>query len=274
MKHIDLCGHGRSAARRRVLGLAVLAAASLSLAACASGGHPRAAGGGALPGTPTTTGTVAFGTAPTGSAAAGPGPAASASATARSTAKPSSGTKPPAPVPANQLPGDPANTWKEVTTAHTLPIVHDVLLNECQTVHGATQWQQQGYANRYDTPAVQDTFVFADPGTAQGAYQKLLSDMASCQAVTRTFQQKAGVAGDAVVRQTAQLPDATAWARHWTGVEGISAGGEQTNHIYAAIVVATVSVVQLIEPAGSPTAPIDTTNDATVLAMLTAHLGS
>jgi hypothetical protein len=267
MKHIDLCGHGRSASRRRVLGLAVLAAASLYLAGCGSSGHPKAAG--AVPYPSTSARSVSAGPAP-----ASPTPAGPLASTPPPTATQSAGTRPPAPVPANQLPGNANISWQD-STPRAMPTAQDVRLNECQSIHGATQWQQEGYAASNTTLGGQDTFVFPDSGAAQAAYKKLVADMAGCQEVTRTIQRQAGVAPDAVVRQTAQLSNATAWARQWTGVEGVSAGGAQTNHIYAAVVGATVSVVQLSEPGAPPAHPaIDTNDDAAALATLTAHLGS
>ncbi len=85
MKHLELSGHGRSAARRRILGLAVLAAASLCLVGCAGSSHPRAATG-AASATPQT-GTAA---SVTGTPAQPPGalPSGTAAATTSATTKP------------------------------------------------------------------------------------------------------------------------------------------------------------------------------------------
>jgi hypothetical protein len=154
-------------------------------------------------------------------------------------------------------------------------LTHDVGLNECLSVHGALTWEQQGYVSTHNTPAVADTFTYPGPVAAQTAYQNLLTAMAGCQAHSRTLQSQAHIPTDAVVGQTAQNPDGTAWVRQWTGVEGISDAGAQINHIYLVYRGASLTAVQVTEfPGRSSGGAVDTNSDGTVLASFAARLGS
>jgi hypothetical protein len=182
---------------------------------------------------------------------------------------------PPAPVAAAKLPGNAVQSWQPIAAAQNLPTVHDVPLNECQTIHGARTWQQQGYQSSHDTPAIQDTFVFADAATADAAYQNLGAAMAGCQAHSRSLQADAKLPADATVTQTARSAVGVAWVRQWTGVGGISAPGSQTNHIYLVHHGTAIAVLQITDlPGKTPSNAIDVSNDGAVLGTLQANLGA
>ncbi|MFI9157161.1 hypothetical protein [Kitasatospora aureofaciens] len=173
--------------------------------------------------------------APAVASAAAPTSATVASSTPADTAVPPaapSATTPPPPLAPAKLPDNAAASWKPMAPPHTQPVTHDIGLNECASVHGALTWQQQGYVSAFKTPAVQDSFSFADSATAQRVYQSLTAAMNTCQDASRALQAKAHVSADAQVSQTATTSDGTAYARQWTAVGGMSAAGPQTSHIY------------------------------------------
>jgi hypothetical protein len=250
--------------------ISLAAAAALGLSGCASQPGPATAA--------RTPAAVAAGspsdTVPPPTSQTASSPAASPAPPTRSSASKSGSTAPLA-VSANQLPGYATQSWQPIAPAQNQPVGHDIALNECLTVKSATTWQQQGYASSHDTPAVQDTFVFADSAAASGAYQSLLTAMGGCQTQSRGLQTKAGLTADAKVTQTAQTTTGAAWARPWTAAGGISAAGPQTNHLYLAYRGAVLTAVQITEiPGKSPANGIDTSADAAVLATLTTNLGA
>jgi hypothetical protein len=183
------------------------------------------------------------------------------------------GAAAPAAVPAAKLPGNAVQSWRPIAPAQSHPVTHDMRLNECQTVHGANTWQQQGYESSQHTPGVQDTFLFANATAADTAYQALLTAMSSCQDRSRALQTEARLPVDASVTETAQSTAGAAWARQWTAAGGISAPGAQTNHIYLARRGPVVTVLQITElPGKTPTNAIDTREDGAVLSTLAANL--
>ncbi|MQS13056.1 hypothetical protein F7Q99_12360 [Streptomyces kaniharaensis] len=151
---------------------------------------------------------------------------------------------------------------------HTQPVTHDVGLNECASVRGALTWQQQGYVSGFKTPAIQDSFTFADPAAAQQTYQSLLSAMKTCQDTSRTLQGNAHLSPDAEVAQTGTTADGAAFARRWTAVAGMSAPGPQTNHVYLVQRGNLLTVLQFPEfsDKGATYAPTDDRPALTALA--------
>ncbi|WP_280665510.1 MULTISPECIES: hypothetical protein [unclassified Kitasatospora] len=192
-------------------------------------------------------------------------------------------TPPPAPVasidatPARlsvaQLPDSAVEGWKLLAPARTQAVAGGIQLNECASVAGATSWQQQAYISVYRTPAEQDVFTFHDAPAAKAAYQDLLARMGACQSQSRALQAKSHLADDATVAATATTAQGTAWSRKWTGVEGISAAGPQTNHLYAVQQGASLAIVHFDEWAGTQAAPYDTRADQDVLTAVAGQLG-
>ncbi|MEE4545075.1 hypothetical protein V2S66_24295 [Streptomyces sp. V4-01] len=153
-----------------------------------------------------------------------------------------------------------------------LPLTGDFTLNECASIAGATAWRQQGFVSAQQTPAVQDALSFATPAAAHSAYAKLLSDMRDCSRRTRDYQATYGVTPDATVAVTASTADGTAWSRHWTGVQGISADGVQTNHVYAVQRGCVLTLLHVDEWAKRAAPPYDTSADPDVLRSLAGKL--
>ncbi|MFI9275619.1 hypothetical protein ACIGXM_33670 [Kitasatospora sp. NPDC052896] len=148
-------------------------------------------------------------------------------------------------------------------------------MNECASVHGAVTWQQQPYLSSAGNPAVLEIYTFGTEAAADAAYQQIDSGMNSCQATSKSLQSAKHVTADAVSQQTAGATDAAAFERTWTGIEGISAAGKQTNHLYLAAHGTCVLVLHFDELAtGSSAAPYDVHQDPNVLSLLTNLLAS
>ncbi|MGF1431583.1 hypothetical protein [Kitasatospora sp. LaBMicrA B282] len=222
-----------------------------------------------------------------GGGAAGPAAAAStvAAAVAAPTTGPSAAPPPPAPAAASsaspaaalltaaELPDGAVQQWKPLAAPHTEQVDHAVQVNECSSVTGATTWQQLAYVSTFQTPAEQDVFTFADASAARAAYQSLLTQMGSCQDQSRALQTKSKIPADAVVTQTATTAQGTAWSRQWTGVEGISASGPQTDHLYAVQQGSLLAVVHFDEWASTHAAPYSTGSDGDLLTAVATRLG-
>ncbi|WP_327070585.1 hypothetical protein [Kitasatospora sp. NBC_01302] len=174
---------------------------------------------------------------------------------------------------ADQLPADAAEHWQPLAAPRTQQVTSAVRLNECASVSGALAWQQQAYVSSYRTPAEQDLFSFQDGPSARSAYQNLLTQMGSCQSQSRALQTKELGSSDALVTRTATTGQGTAWSRQWTGVEGISAAGPQTDHLYAVQQGSTLAVVHFDEWAGTHAAPYSTRADGDLLTSVALKLG-
>ncbi|GGS04221.1 MULTISPECIES: hypothetical protein [Streptomyces] len=172
-------------------------------------------------------------------------------------------------VTARQLPDRTAQKWKELAPPSTRRPGPEFQLNECVTVRGATGWQQQGFISAHKTPAVQDSLGFPDTASAQAAYREVLAGMKGCEATSRALQKRYGLAADARVRQTATAPDAAAWSRTWTAVQGLSAPGAQANHIYAVRRGSVLVLLHFDEWDSAAPRSYDPKGDADVLAGLT-----
>jgi hypothetical protein len=208
-----------------------------------------------------------------------------AAAPRQNTAPASGSTKPADPLPPSarqaqqvqlaprQLPAFTAEKWRPIGSPATRVVTgHDVGENECAKVDGATTWTQQGFSGGDgQNVAIQDTFVFTSASAAQAAYQHVVTGMERCQQTTRALQAASKVPVDATVTVTASAPNAEAWQRTWTGVMGISAGGRQTNHFYAAVNRTRLIILQFTEFPGQA-APYNVAADPQVLAMLDAEL--
>ncbi|MFF2147788.1 hypothetical protein [Kitasatospora sp. NPDC058190] len=213
---------------------------------------------------PTTTGTAAA--RPTSPA---PGTAAAPQQTDRVSAVV------PAPLPPAQLPANAAAAWKPIAPPNTRATTHDVRLNECAAVKGATTWQQQGYVSSFKTPAIQDTFTFTDATTAQQAYTDVLNAMNTCQQQSRALQSSAKISPDAQVATTATTAEGTAYSRQWTAVAGMSAPGPQTGHIYLVRHQNILAVLQFAVPADTPGAnALTAADDRTTLTNLANQLNT
>ncbi|MEV6580509.1 hypothetical protein AB0M92_20345 [Streptomyces sp. NPDC051582] len=138
---------------------------------------------------------------------------------------------------------------------------------------GSTLWQQQGYLSSARNAAGQQLFLFPDAATAKGAYDHLVADMSRCQSASRDVQAREGVPQDAVLSVTATITEGTAWSRRWTGAGGMTAGGVQTNHLYAVHQGDHLVLFQFDELAERPAPPHDTSTDAALLGAL-ADLGA
>lgn len=192
----------------------------------------------------------------------------------KTAALPSSKAAPPTAVhvtlaPA-RLPGYAVESWTAQTAGPLQNISgHDIELNECASVHGASTWQQQPYSSSGGNSAILETYTFADAAGAEAAYAGVMSGMHACQATSRALQTANHITADALARQTASAGDAAAFVRTWTAVEGISAPGLQTNHLYLAASGSVVLVLHFDELAtGSTAGPYDVRNDPSVLTML------
>ncbi|MBD0695842.1 hypothetical protein [Streptomyces sp. CBMA123] len=181
----------------------------------------------------------------------------------------------PAPLPPAQLPDNAAAAWKPIAQPKTQATAHDVRLNECAAVKGATTWQQQGYVSSFKTPAIQDTFTFTDAATAQQAYTDLLSAMNTCQQQSRALQSAAKLPQDAQVATTATTAEGTAYSRQWTAVAGMSAPGPQTGHIYLVRHQNVLTSLQFAVPADIPGAgALTAADDQTALSNLATQLST
>ncbi|MFQ6146952.1 hypothetical protein ACLMNJ_28415 [Streptomyces seoulensis] len=151
--------------------------------------------------------------------------------------------------------------------ANLRPVDHDVSINECATVHGASMWQQQGYISVFDTPAIEDSFTFATPAAATRAYHALAAGMAHCQDVSRTLQTTNQQPADALVQRTATSSNGVAFRRRWTAVAGMTAPGPQTNHVYLVHNGTTLTALQFTGTATVPGSPqrYDTADDSATL---------
>jgi hypothetical protein len=251
---------------------ACLASAALGLAACAGPASTRAL--------PASAGTVsARSAAPT---TAPPAPSASAtgsSATAAPATQPSpsqapsqtppGSANPAIPLAPSQLPAFNVEAWTEQKAGPVDHVTgHNIGLNECATVHGAATWQQQTYVSSSGgDSAIFETYTFGTAAAARSAYAAASAGMKSCQATSRALQVANHITPDAVTHQTASETDAAAFERVWTGVDGISAFGPQTNHLYLAVRGTTLVVLHFDEFGKHPAA-YDVRNDPAVLATL------
>jgi hypothetical protein len=167
-----------------------------------------------------------------------------------------------------QVPGFSAEQWKPVGSPVVRAVAgHDIGENECVSIDAATGWVQQSFSGAGQNVAIQDSFAFPDAAAAHTAYADVVADMASCAQTSRSLQAKNGIGQDAKIARTASTPSAAAWERSWTGVMGMSSGGPQTNHLYAAVSGSELIVLQFTEFPGQA-APYDTALDPGVLAML------
>ncbi|MER8013524.1 hypothetical protein ACIQ7S_11325 [Streptomyces griseoluteus] len=147
-----------------------------------------------------------------------------------------------------KLPDAHRSAWKALGPPQTRQTTHDVNVSECGSVRGAVGWQQQGYASKANTPAIQDTFTFTSASAADAAYRTLRTAFDGCRHNLRAFQAQHGTPQDAVVTKTASITDGTAYSRSWTAVAGISMPGRQTNHYYVVRRGALLTVVQYTQP--------------------------
>ncbi|MFF3675698.1 hypothetical protein ACFYYS_17085 [Streptomyces sp. NPDC002120] len=167
-----------------------------------------------------------------------------------------------------QLPDNAQQKWKELASAVTQPLTQDFQLNECVSVPGATNWRQQGFISSHKTPAIQNSLSFKDESAAKAAYQKVLDGMNSCAQTSQALQKQYRLTPDAAVQQTAATDNGRAWSRRWNGVQGISAAGAQTNHIYVVQRGAVLTLLTFDEWESAAPASYDARADASVLAML------
>lgn len=260
------------ASARSILCAVVLGCAALGLTGCSASTQAQpSAMTSQTPTTPPHTGpssrasahaTTSAGPAAPGAVTSGPAAQAASPAAVRISVAPA------------QLPGYTTESWTAQTAGQVRDVTgHDIELNECATVHGASTWQQQAYTSSGGNSAILETYTFPAAADAQAAYTAVLSGMQSCQATSRALQTANGITADAVTQQTASATDAVAFERTWTGVEGVSAAGPQTNHLYIAERGSTVLILHFDELAAGATAtPYDVRNDPAVLSMLTAAL--
>ncbi|WP_107101116.1 hypothetical protein [Streptomyces graminilatus] len=176
---------------------------------------------------------------------------------------------------ATALPDHDEMRWRPISDPVTQPLHQDFGLNECVSVPGALAWQQQGFISARKTPAVQDTLSFPDEAAARAAYRGVVGAMKDCAAESRALQKRYGLSQDAVVRRTAGTAgaaDGTAWTRSWTGVQGFSAPGDQTNHVYAVRHGRVLALLHFDEWAAKAAPSYDVRGDAAVLRTLGAQL--
>jgi hypothetical protein len=273
---------------RAALPLSVVAAAATGAVALSTGAHASttvhasAAVASKLPpsasaapsshaAAPTASGSAPPSSHPSGRAAATKPAQRPPATSAGSPAAPVAVHTPPAPLAASQLPDTAAALWKPIATARTEAVSHPVGLNECVSVQGALEWQQQGYVSSFNTPGIQDSFTFADVADAQAAYQSVLNSMATCQAQSRALQAKADIPADAQVSRTASVAGGTAFLRKWNAVAGMSAPGEQSNHYYVVHDGTVLTVFQFVEMSQTPH-PYNTADDQATLTTIASQL--
>ncbi|MFB7465028.1 hypothetical protein ACFCZ1_16280 [Streptomyces sp. NPDC056224] len=167
-----------------------------------------------------------------------------------------------------QLPDNAQQKWKELAPAITQPLAQDFQLNECVSVPGATNWRQQGFISSHKTPAIQNSLSFKDEAAAKTAYQRVLDGMNSCAQTSQALQKQYKLSPDAAVQQTATIDNGRGWSRRWNGVQGISAPGAQTNHIYVVQRGAVLTLLTFDEWDSAAPSSYDPRSDASVLAML------
>jgi hypothetical protein len=174
-----------------------------------------------------------------------------------------------------QLPAFKGESWVAQAPGPVLTVTgHDIGLNECARIDGATTWQQQGYESSRGDSAILDTFTFRSAAAASAAYAGALAGMQHCQATSRALQAANHITADAVCAETARAAGAEAFERTWTGVQGMSAAGPQINHLYIAVrgsVLVDLHFDQLNITARSASA-YSVRNDPAVLSMLTELL--
>ena len=270
--------HGRRRTRKATF-TAVLGLAALAISACTA--NLPVSVGATRPAVPDTfTATTGTSTARTDSST---GPPVSPFALKSNSDTPgmpvpatSSAAAPHVSAAPSQIPGYAAESWTaslpgpfEVVTGHAIQ------LNECSSVDGATTWHQQGYTSGSGNSAILETYTFTAAATARNAIAGTESGMHDCQATSRALQSTNKIDPDATCRETASATDAAAYERTWIGVEGLSAAGRQTNHLYLAVRGTTVLVLHFDELAtGSTAAAYDVANDPSVLTMLAALLAT
>ena len=172
-------------------------------------------------------------------------------------------------VAPERLPGYTLESWTaQAAGAVRVVTGHAIELNECATVRGAATWQQTAYAGSGGDSAILETYTFPAVAAADTAYDTVLAGMRSCQATSRALQAAGRITPDAVSKQTASAADAAAFSRSWTGVEGVSAAGPQTNHLYLAMSGTAVLILHFDELPDSSAAPYDVRDDPAVLSML------
>ncbi|MFE2151442.1 hypothetical protein ACFXAO_15570 [Streptomyces lavendulae] len=167
-----------------------------------------------------------------------------------------------------ELPDSAQQKWKELAPAVTQPLTQDFQLNECASVPGATHWRQQAFISSHKTPAIQNSLSFKDEAAARSAYEKVLGGMNACAQTSQALQKQFKLTPDAAVRETAADDHGRAWSRRWTGVEGASAAGAQTNHIYAVLRGTVLTLLTFDEWDSAAPASYDPRSDAAVLTML------
>ncbi|SEQ10207.1 hypothetical protein SAMN04487983_100368 [Streptomyces sp. yr375] len=175
-------------------------------------------------------------------------------------------------VAATALPDQKEKRWRPISAPVTQPLDRAFGLNECVSVPGAVDWQQQGFISAQSTPAVQDTLSFPDEAAARAAYLGVLDAMKGCAEKSRALQKEYKLPEDAVVRQTADTRSGTAWMRRWTGVQGFSAPGDQTNHVYAVQHGQVLALLHFDEWDAKAAPSYDLSGDAAVLRTLGAQL--
>jgi hypothetical protein len=171
-----------------------------------------------------------------------------------------------------QLPAFKAESWVAQAPGPVMTVSgHEIHLNECASVDGATTWQQQGYKSSGGDSAILETYTFASRTAARAAYTNVLVGMNQCQSTSRRLQTANHIAANAACLGTAHTAISGAFERTWTGVQGISAAGPQINHFYIAMKRTTVLVLHFDElntSAGSART-YSVRNDPAVLTMLT-----
>lgn len=171
-----------------------------------------------------------------------------------------------------RLPAAGTRHWQPMTEPQHLRLEGSFTLNECASVSGASDWWQQGFVSAQKTPAVQDVLSFTTPAAARSAYREVVADMGGCRKRTEDYQKRYGLVPDTTMRRTATAPDGGAWSRHWTGVQGISADGVQTNHIYVVRSGRVLMLLHFDEWAKNAAPAYDTRQDPAVLKSLAAGL--
>jgi hypothetical protein len=249
------------------LGLACLAGAA-ACGAPASVGRPSANPTTVQSGTYAST-AVASPSGPTSASVAPAATQPTAAASSRAPQKASADQVRVTVAPA-RLPGYAVESWTAQAAGPVRVVTgHAIELNECATVGGAATWQQTSYAGSSGDSAILETYTFSAATVADTAYDAVLAGMRSCQATSRALQLADHVTADAVSKQTASAADAAAFSRTWTGVEGVSAAGPQTNHLYLAMSGTTVLILHFDELASDTSGtPYDVRDDPAVLSML------
>lgn len=96
--------------------------------------------------------------------------------------------------------------------------------------------------------------------------------MGSCQSQSRALQTGELGSSDALVTETAVTGQGAAWSRQWTGVEGFSAAGPQTDHLYAVQQGNALAIVHFDEW-WHPRRPYSTRADSDLLTSVALRLG-